>query len=42
MNPHDYRRDYLLHVMAGYKFPASPAAWIEEQLRLRKGVHFAP
>lgn len=38
MNPADYRRDYLLNVMAGYEFPASPAAWLQRQLRLRRGA----
>lgn len=36
MNPADYHRDYLLNVMAGYKFPASPALWLREQARLRR------
>jgi hypothetical protein len=35
MNPADYHRDYLLNVMAGYKFPASPALWLQQQSKLR-------
>ena len=38
MNPADYQRDYLLNVMMGYKFPTSPALWLREQARLRRGV----
>lgn len=35
MNTQDYRRDYLLHVMAGYEFPATLALWLQKQSILR-------